>query len=577
MTDTMDAFVNLDDMAGNAFADEYDTLNQCEVNSPSSEEQEMDMTNSVHGLPLAPRTQDEHMADIQQLAQLSGSLGTSWDASVVDSLEQMHVNPLNHYTTAATITAERLPGSWPAEKQRQMNPISTVAAPAAFSLSHIAPPSLPQERSSLSATSSACGSVATDERDPVFCSDAQERSPKRRASESAPRKAASLTKSGHKRSVSNATVMAQETQEVKVEETQGHSPSGGQDENGDNDASVMRRQDRLMRNRAAALASRERKREHVIRLEATLAEMEQDAASLKKENSRLQAEMARMQALLNKYGIKDDSTTTKESQVAKLAVSATRSAQSEAEQSSLAKLKAAPTGFSPRGALKKSQILADPVAAEEYLRQVALRQPPVTLKGSTKDKEATSSTATKQSGRGNAVIMVLCFGIALFASVHPTASGGLTISTQHGHHSAFGSLAAVDAILGSPAAVGAQAGNEAALQNVIEQFKMQGFQLTDSCKDAMQSGQSTAATMPMTAPRSLLTEAIHAHRPEVMVVEPKEATPLSDAGSHADSQTSSEANATLLTVPDVAVIAPRRISKRRSSRASQTIKEETET
>ena len=161
-----------------------------------------------------------------------------------------------------------------------------------------------------------------------------------------------------------------------------------------------------MRNRAAALASRERKREHVMRLETTLSDIEGEKMELRMIMGRMNEEIKRLRTKLLGHGIHDHGEDFIIPEVRMIE-------HIDTMEDEPLKVKTGPTGFSPRGALKKDQILANQAAAEEHLRLVTKRQ-------AAGKPDETRDERDRTRG-ANSFIMILIFGIALFATI-PQAS-----------------------------------------------------------------------------------------------------------------------------------------------------------
>lgn len=209
------------------------------------------------------------------------------------------------------------------------------------------------------------------------------------------------------------------------------------------DPIIAKRQDRLMRNRAAALASRERKREHVMRLETTIFDIEVERDELQCVMFRMSGEIKRLKDVLLSHGIHDISE--------EIAIPELRMRRDSSEVLEEIRSKAGPTGFSPRGALKKEQILANQVAAEEHLRNVTMRQQAMNAKG--EEKKVPN------------IIMILIFGIALFASI-PTST--LMSWTSDRNHILFNFP---DSMISIPP------------ETAISQLRNQGFMVADEMKE----------------------------------------------------------------------------------------------
>lgn len=381
MTDTMSDFLDFGDDQNDQFADEYTNLNQC-GGSPSSEDAELNaLDNSVSALSTTSQNEvDMEMSDFA----LAASLGSSW-TGVSDSFSQMHVKTettepeMSVFEDAVTI-----PGSWPSASAMRSTGMRTPATtahsdqslqPSSFTLAQIAPPSLPQERSNSTTASSLC-SESIKEEEELNChqSDLLEPAKKRRASESARKTSISYKPSGHKRTTSNTISSMRPTAPPAATAR----PVGVElDESGD--PITAKRQDRLMRNRAAALASRERKREHVTRLEQSVVELETGKNRLKVQVTRMNEEIMRLRKLLSDNDIEDPEKATFDieeiqEEVDESPQDCDETASTKPEHAAITRTRAAPTGFSPRGALKKTEIIANHLRAEEHLRNVTMKQ-----------------------------------------------------------------------------------------------------------------------------------------------------------------------------------------------------------
>lgn len=478
MSDIND-FLNFDDDA-NEFSKEYDNINQCD-GSPSSEEAELSLSNSVSALSGVSQAEvDLEMCDFT----LSTSIG-SWDG-VSDSFSQMNVKTEPAEAESSTLT---LPGSWPvvnpvvalksnvSDAQITTKPEHPTLHPSSFTMSQIAPPSLPAERSS-STSSSICSETlkeecegATQDKDTI------EPSKKRRASETVRKPGLVLPKTGHKRSSSSIS-----STRVPVST---NNPPVGIELDASGDPIVAKRQDRLMRNRAAALASRERKREHVTRLESSVVDLENEKNELRMQMMKMNDEIKRLKVKLAEHDIQDESEEfTIVEDVARTEVSPEPVIEeSPAENPAVAKLRNAPTGFSPRGALKKSQILANQVAAEEHLRNVTMRQagllpPEDKMKvdvDQNKDKDTTDAKQQQIAGKSprssGSLIMILIFGIALFTSIPPQNTSSGTVKGLSGWST---DAAHPGLLLNLPASL-----NNACPETVISQLRKQGFMVAE--------------------------------------------------------------------------------------------------
>ncbi len=164
-----------------------------------------------------------------------------------------------------------------------------------FAMSHIAPPSLVKELNN-SGPQLGVSPFLLDSGRAQTTDLLGEPSRKRRASEASSKQVVAKS-TGHKRSVSNAGtaehVSASMSSTPSLQSVA--LPSGS-------DPLSAKRQDRLMRNRAAALASRERKREHVTKLECSVIELTTDKTELLCQVGRLQREVSRLRGKLHKLG-----------------------------------------------------------------------------------------------------------------------------------------------------------------------------------------------------------------------------------------------------------------------------------
>ncbi|CCG84665.1 protein of unknown function [Taphrina deformans PYCC 5710] len=516
MADSMNDFLDFGDDHNNAFADEYANLNRCD-GSPSSEEIDLNPMESSFSAKAStsPNTIDVEMGDFR----IGGtSLGSSW-TGVSDSFSHMHVkaepsvdqdigdNKDRHiFDDAVTI-----PGSWPTARTvlksaalKNQIPASQnpqMLQPSSFTMSQIAPPSLPQERSTSTATSSIC-SDAIKEEDESGChvSDLTEPAKKRRASDTV-RRLPVPPKATHKRTTSNASSTT-----LKEQDTALALPVGVEfDESGD--PIIAKRQDRLMRNRAAALASRERKREHVMRLETSVLDLENEKGDLLKQVRKMHSEILRLRKLLADENIQDSQSTSfvvgPDNAGGALANNTSDPGGTDevlkTENPNIARARAAPTGFSPRGALKKSEIIANQIRAEEHLRSLTMKQgggtgpvratkPSVatpagstcatmieTASSSADGNEKTTVPVTiqkhpKTTSGGSVVFMILIFGIALFANTSTTGSLNLTGFTRDPGSPGL--------LLNLPKNIG-----EVCPETVISQLRGQGFMLSEELED----------------------------------------------------------------------------------------------
>lgn len=514
MGDSIDDFLDFGD---DNFADEYANLNRCE-GSPSSEDVEINpLENSISA--LSGTSQHEVDLEMSDFA-LGASLGASW-TGVNDSFSQMRVKtePQEKENKTFEEPVTTIPGSWPTARpalkstalKNQVPALQNpqLLQPTSFTMSQIAPPSLPQERSSSTAGSSLCSESIKEEEEEANChvSDLTERAHKRRASETTTRMPMPA-KASHKRTTSNAS-----STPFLDQDAISALPVGIElDESGD--PIVAKRQDRLMRNRAAALASRERKREHVMRLETSVVDLENEKTDLQKQVYKMHDEILRLRKILAEQRIEDkqggnfvvDTPQTKS--VAKAPTPQPEQATSsmpKPDVASIARTKAAPTGFSPRGALKKSEIIANQIRAEEHLRNVTMRQAGIRpLEPAPTTTTTTTTTATtpkaepmdtsadgsekcadetpkvlpvtiekhakSSSSGGSVVFMILIFGIALFANTTPAGNLNLTGFSRDPGSSGL--------LLQLPQNFG-----EVCPETVISQLRGQGFMLSEEIED----------------------------------------------------------------------------------------------
>lgn len=331
-----------------------------------------------------------------------------------DSFSQMQVKA---ESVDETMGGLFMPGSWPTYTgPAQLDFMDT----SGFVLPQVVPPLLvndqtvmgppiaapPARANSTSKAIRASPATTTPFQDFKLEPDTVEPAPKRRAST-------------HKRAASTSTIPSKvSTAAAPVGLDLGFDPTSA------------KRQDRLMRNRAAALASRERKREHVSRLEGVVANLEKEKAGVQQSFVDAMNEIERLRAKLYAVGLHEPPN------VDLLKARASLHAQPhDLEEDDEERKKAAPTGFSPRGALKKDEIIANHIAAEQHLRDVT-RQIELTRESSeastatsscmSPPSTATSHTSFDDAG-GDMSIMVLAFGTALVKSVSAAHLASLTM------------------------------------------------------------------------------------------------------------------------------------------------------
>ncbi|BFZ62053.1 hypothetical protein YB2330_003132 [Saitoella coloradoensis] len=344
---------------------------------------------------------------------------------------------------------------------RQMSPIFT------GSLANIAPPSLPDEQST-SATSSGASSPAKS-------------SKKRRQSEagtSSRKKSTSASSSRAKQAPANVNLSASATvaslpgimapTEMAAPAVPKQEPSeipaalpmeGTPEANMDPGAlAAQKRQDRLMRNRAAALASRERKREHVARLETSVEELEREKLDLKRKIGKLERQVIRLQARLKTHGddmgkdfdLEDEGEEVQSVRAISEDVQMTETAIATAVAGEAAKKsKPKPTGFSPRGSIKAAQIAAQ------------AQQQPIENAVVSAFTEKDKSHKTHSSG---VVLLIIFFGFALFAS----HAGHGSILANMAHPSAMSAL--------SPALPSSSALLAASREQLMKQFGVKALE-----------------------------------------------------------------------------------------------------
>ncbi|GAO51214.1 hypothetical protein G7K_5324-t4 [Saitoella complicata NRRL Y-17804] len=341
---------------------------------------------------------------------------------------------------------------------RQISPIFT------GSLANIAPPSLPDEQST-SASSSGASSPAKS-------------SKKRRQSEagtSSRKKSTSASSSRAKQAPANVALPAaaalpgvmvsaemaapaipkQEPSEISAALPMEGTPEANMDPGA---LAAQKRQDRLMRNRAAALASRERKREHVARLETSVEELEREKLDLKRKIGKLERQVIRLQARLKTHGddmgkdydLEDEGEDVQSVRAISEDVQMTEAAIASAVAGEATKKsKPKPTGFSPRGSIKAAQIAAQ---AQQEPTQNA-----VVSACTEKDK----SHKTHTSG---VVLLIIFFGFALFAS----HAGHGSILANIAHPSAMSAL--------SPALPSSSALLAASREQLMKQFGVKALE-----------------------------------------------------------------------------------------------------
>ncbi|BFZ56207.1 hypothetical protein PYCC9005_003249 [Savitreella phatthalungensis] len=365
-------------------------------------------------------------------------LNTAWPGAMPNAghgpESGMNIGPMDQDTMRAFMAQMQ---------QRPMN------AADSFCLSQIVPPSLPNETSTDSAISMSSASMPPPPTVPYAATP--------------PGMTHDMTHPASKRRASNArkdamaagvatTPMRGPTSQKRSASSNGLTPTALPDMSPINidlglDPAGAKRQDRLMRNRAAALASRERKREHVSKLEGTVNGLEQDRFELQKQVITLLGEIDRLKNRFALMGIHE---------IERPDVAAIRHS-TRLEDPKRHGKKVIPTGFSPRGALKKDEIIANQLAAEQHLRDVTQlmgqQSNDMSATSSLKHESSNDSSISTSSfnsantsppssapsqrvnsdspanvGAASAMaIMVLAYGVALSASVTPQQLATLNI------------------------------------------------------------------------------------------------------------------------------------------------------
>lgn len=405
----MDDFLDFGDHL-DQFGDEYENINQCD--GPSSEDAELDHAGKripqLAGMDLI----DTDLALGGYTAETSMTKGSGAWSGLRDSFSPFTAKIASGNSISRTIDDPgNIAVSWPGPLHDKStmkvpmmhDPSLSVQSPplphiSSFTMSQIAPPSLPEERNRSTTTPSLCSDYLRDDDMTTGDVDSAAQPPRKRRASETVRKTGKSGRGGHKRSSSIAFSHPKPTGSglptVTLE---------GPDVNESGDPDVARRQDRLMRNRAAALASRERKREHVTKLENCVQDLELQKDEMTLRMTRMSNEIGRLRKLLNDNGVDDldaaidfdfkvNDTPSLETMMACSPVCEELEVKSRI--AAINKVRAAPTGFSPRGALKKSEIMANHERAEAHLRKLTMRQENTSRDGSTESEDPDDSISS---------------------------------------------------------------------------------------------------------------------------------------------------------------------------------------